>query len=436
MKRTENQQVYQITVDNRDYLYNFVSGDVYEFNSTLSEDDLSGLYKKELFSNQQLIQWKAEKSSKLSDGIEFQNLCLVLTQDCNMRCVYCYENGGCFNRERKIMDIQTIKSSIEWWESGLPDNISEVSVSFYGGEPLLNEKGFLFAIKYINSILQKRKVKIKYSITTNGTIISNEILDAFHENNISVMLSIDGNEESQNRNRKIVGNKDSYDIVIKNIRKLIKNQIKISARITLTKDNIGQLVNSVNVLWGENVSVIDCIPVLTEQNTLRIEDREINALEQCYKKIEDLSIEHLYKGDKYYFNNYMRIIFTLFNHTDKYYPMCGYYACKKIYCTPEGEVYNCEKMIGLINEKVGDIGKIQHAVVKERILEHTYMEKCSQCVARRICGGMCYADNLRLGSYMQVLCKLQIMQFEHAFRIYIKMLQYDKNFWNNFFRGE
>lgn len=432
MKKTSNWQIYRVNVNGKEYLYNIISGEI----SEIKEDEKyskSILPCKEPYSREQLMQWKAEKGAALEKKIEFHNLALVLSQDCNMRCVYCYENGGSFNRKRKIMDVDSIKKSIDWWIDALPISVSEANIEFYGGEPLLNEKGFVFAVSYLNEISGKRKININYLITTNGTLINQSTSKVMARNKIAVMISIDGNKTAHNRNRKLIGNRDSYDIVIKNIHMLLKEGVKVSARITLTRNNISELYESVLALWDEGISIIDCVPVLTEQESLRIGIEDLSGLAENYAKIEEALADKLLNGEKYYFNSFLRIIYALYLRLDKYYPTCGYYSCKKIYCTPEGEVYNCEKLIGKTGEKIGDIGIINNSVLKNRLLGHIYQDECSKCLLRRVCGGQCYADAMNHREYMKIICQIQKMQFESAFRIYIKMRQYDEQFWDTFY---
>lgn len=427
-----NNQIFQFRVGEKTYYYNNMSGDIFTDDTA---EKLSGIIHKEPFKENDLIFWKKQKVELVGEKVEFQNLCLVLSQDCNMRCVYCYENGGSFNKTRKIMDYSTIKKIVDWWISKIPQEISLVRVEFYGGEPLLNASGFIYAIEYINGKMQQLNKKVRYFVITNGTLVNDEILEVLKINKVTVTLSIDGDSESQNANRRLLGSQDSYDIVIQNLHRLIKSDVRVLARITLTQGNIKRLFHSIISLWEEGINEIDCIAVLTNSEKLRIRKDDLVELRKSYEQIQKKMTQNLIAGVEKFFGNYLRIIGALYDNWDKYYPMCGYYSYKKIYCTPDEELYNCEKLIGFSSESLGSVDVLNCEPLKARITSHTYSKKCAECVMRRVCGGYCYADTKQYSSYMEVLCEIQKMQFESAFKIYVTMMEVDSNFWKKFFNN-
>lgn len=146
-------------------------------------------------------------------------------------------------------------------------------------------------------------------------------------------------------------------------------------------------------------------------------------------------IENLIAGVRQYFGNYLRIIGALYYNWDKFYPMCGYYSCQKIYGMPDEEIYNCEKLIGIDSECLGSVDALNCETLKERIIDHTYSKNCGECIMRRICGGYCYADIKQYSNSMDVLCEIQKIEFEYAFKIYVTMMEKDSDFWNKFFNN-
>ncbi len=427
---TNDNQLFQFRVDKKTYYYDNMTGDIFTDDMV---ENLRGRIYKEPFREEDLILWKKQKAELMVEKVELQNLCLVLSQDCNMRCAYCYENGGSFNKTRKLMDCSTIKKIVDWWLGKIPQEISSVRVEFYGGEPLLNAAGFIYAVEYINEKINQLNKTVRYFVITNGTLINDEILEVLKRNKVTVTLSIDGDRESQNANRKLLGNHDSYDTVIQNLHCLIKADVQVLARITLTHGNIKRLFNSIVTLWKEGINEIDCIAVLTNSEKLRIRKDDLVELRKSYEQIQKEMTENLIAGVEKFFGNYLRIIGALYDNWDKYYPMCGYYSYKKIYCTPDQELYNCEKLIGFSSEGLGSVDALNCESLKERIISHTYSKKCAKCVMRRVCGGYCYADAKQYSSYMEVLCEIQKMQFESALKIYVTMMEIDPNFWKKFF---
>lgn len=427
---TNNNQIFQFKVGKKVYYYNNISGDIFTGDAA---ENLSEIIHEEPFNEEDLILWKKQKAKLVGEKVELQNLCLVLSQDCNMRCIYCYENGGSFNKTRKIMDCSTIKKIVDWWISKIPQEISLVRVEFYGGEPLLNISGFMYAIEYINEKMKQLNKKVRYFVITNGTLINGEILEVLKINKVTVTLSIDGDRESQNVNRRLLGNQDSYDIAIQNLHRLLDLDVRVLARITMTQGNVKRLFNSVVSLWEAGIDEVDCIAVLTNSEKLRIREDDLIELRKTCEMIQKKMVDNLITKKEKFFGNYLRIIGSLYDNWDKFYPMCGYYSYKKIYCTPDEELYNCEKLIGFNSECLGTVDEIECMQLKERITSHTYSKKCAECVMRRVCGGYCYADAKQYGNYLGVLCEIQKIQFENAFKIYVTMMEMDSNFWKNFF---
>lgn len=427
---TNNNQIFQFKVGKKVYYYNNISGDIFTGDAA---ENLSEIIHEEPFNEEDLILWKKQKAKLVGEKVELQNLCLVLSQDCNMRCIYCYENGGSFNKTRKIMDCSTIKKIVDWWISKIPQEISLVRVEFYGGEPLLNISGFMYAIEYINEKMKQLNKKVRYFVITNGTLINGEILEVLKINKVTVTLSIDGDRESQNVNRRLLGNQDSYDIVVQNLHRLLDLDVRVLARITMTQGNVKRLFNSVVSLWEAGIDEVDCIAVLTNSEKLRIREDDLIELRKTCEMIQKKMVDNLITKKEKFFGNYLRIIGSLYDNWDKFYPMCGYYSYKKIYCTPDEELYNCEKLIGFNSECLGTVDEIECMQLKERITSHTYSKKCAECVMRRVCGGYCYADAKQYGNYLGVLCEIQKIQFENAFKIYVTMMEMDSNFWKNFF---
>ncbi len=150
---------------------------------------------------------------------------LQITQDCNLRCGYClYTKGSNINQRthnNKVMSFEVAKSAIDYLIDNSIDS-NEVDIGFYGGEPLLEFNLIKQVVTYVNNkYLGKR---ITFSMTTNGTLLNEEIVSFLNLNNFSILISLDGGEEVNDANRVFVGNgKGSYRAVVRNI-EMIKNK--------------------------------------------------------------------------------------------------------------------------------------------------------------------------------------------------------------------
>lgn len=129
------------------------------------------------------------------------NLWLNVSHDCNLRCIYCFGHGGSYGGTRELMSIDTAKKSIDYWFKYLNKNIPMTTVTFFGGEPLMNLEVIKFSINYVNKLLEEYDIRVQYIITTNGTIFNDEIIELFMKNDVQFAISIDGGQAIQDRNR-------------------------------------------------------------------------------------------------------------------------------------------------------------------------------------------------------------------------------------------
>lgn len=154
---------------------------------------------------------------------ERQQLILEVTESCNMRCKYCYynENGGGYRTfGSKFMTFEIAKAAID--EFLKTTERDDVSISFYGGEPLLNYKLIKNCIEYINNNYPNKK--ILYAMTTNGTLITDSIAKFFSKlPNVLITISLDGPKEMHDKYRVFTNGKGTYDNTIRGIEKLVKN---------------------------------------------------------------------------------------------------------------------------------------------------------------------------------------------------------------------
>ena len=162
-----------------------------------------------------------------------------LTDKCNLRCKYCYEN-----KKEKDISFEHIKNLIDY-ETKQGNKYSVVC--FYGGEPLLKKELIKRTIEYINS--KNSKTKFYYGMTTNGTLIDDEFIQYMKDNKfLNIGYSIDGIEKSQNLNRKTVDGKNTFNKVIENAKKTLKEFKNVVAMTVVTKNNINYLDESVRFL--------------------------------------------------------------------------------------------------------------------------------------------------------------------------------------------
>lgn len=146
-----------------------------------------------------------------------QKITLQLTQNCNLRCDYCAYSGKYNQRTHNSgrMSLETIQKSIDF-AMKRSDAVENLNIGFYGGEPLLEFQNIKKAVSYVKEKYNGRKVN--YSITTNGTLLNDEIIRFFIENDVSVLISLDGPKEIHDQNRVFANGEGSFDKIMENLR--------------------------------------------------------------------------------------------------------------------------------------------------------------------------------------------------------------------------
>lgn len=208
------------------------------------------------------------------------NFNIIVTSKCNLRCEYCYEE----NKKYQDMSIEVCDKTINFIIRTLK-NRNEVNklnrIVFHGGEPLLN----FDLIKYIKNKLDielENKYIINYMMTTNATVLNQEIIDFIKDNNIALSVSIDGTKYSHDQYRKFENGKGSYKLVRKNITELIKQGIKLRCRLTYRASTVSELYKGIVEL--SDLGIENFVPVADFYDTTWTEE-EIDILEEEIDKI-------------------------------------------------------------------------------------------------------------------------------------------------------
>lgn len=162
-----------------------------------------------------------------------QQLTLQVTQQCNLRCAYCaysgiYENNRTHNSARMSFDVA--KKAIDYF---LEHNthLADVVIGFYGGEPLLEFELIKKCVEYANSKVEGKK--ILFNMTTNGTLLSDKVVDFLSRYNFSISISLDGSKEEHDRNRKFKDGRGSFDVIIENLRNIREKYLELDKRIQI-----------------------------------------------------------------------------------------------------------------------------------------------------------------------------------------------------------
>jgi uncharacterized protein len=338
--------------------------------------------------------------------IPLTTLVLNVTSKCNLACTYCYEYGEDRvvepSKKPRFMTEDTARQSVDFMFAEAGDN-KTVHLTFFGGETLLNYKVLRSALAYARERATALGKEVDVSLTTNATLLRDEVIDWIVDNDVGVTVSIDGDREQQNRHRVFHNGKGSYDVIRPHIESLLQKHRRrpVGARVTLTHDNL-DVIGIFRHLRGElGFWEVGFAPVTTSwRRDYAIEEA---GFEQMLFAFQTLAREYLattLEGRHHGFSNVRDTVEEIHKGMSKAYP-CGA-GLGLLGVATDGDVALCHRFAGSDSHKLGTVfDGVDHSVQDDYLLKHHIANKtdCSQCWARPICAGGCYHEaQTRYGS--------------------------------------
>lgn len=365
----------------------------------------------------------AEFEQKMGDA-PIKALCLHIAHDCNLRCKYCFASTGEFGGTRKFMDTVTACKAIDILikESG---NRHNLEVDFFGGEPMMNFQVVKDTVVYARSLEEKYNKKFKFTLTTNGVLLKDEDIAFINKEMGNVVLSIDGRKEINDVMRPTINGKGSYDVIMPNFQKLIKDRLKDGfqeyyVRGTYTKYNT-DFDKDILSLYNHGFDQISIEPVVgPETDDYAIQTSDLPAIAESYERLMQEMIERNKTGEKEF--NFFHFMLDLDNGpcAIKRLKGCGS-GNEYIAVTPDGEIYPCHQFVGNTDFIMGNIYEgINKREIKEEFAKATLFNKptCQDCWAKFFCSGGCNANNFNYADSIytpyELTCILEKMRLECA----------------------
>lgn len=358
-------------------------------------------------------------------------LCLHIAHDCNLKCVYCFAEEGEYHGHRSLMSAEVGKAAIDFLiaNSGSRRNLE---VDFFGGEPLMNFDVVKEIVSYARSIEAEHNKNFRFTITTNGILLNDEIQQYINENMHNVVISLDGRKEINDKMRPRAGGQGSYDVIVPKFQKLAesRNQTNYYIRGTFTRNNLDFMQDVLHMadLGFKQISVEPVVGQDTDPYAIQKED-----LPRIFAEYEALAAE-LYerhkKGGKDDFNFFhFNIDLSGGPCVAKRLTGCGS-GTEYLSVTPEGELYPCHQFVGLPEFRMGTVfDGIENWDLREKFAScNVYAkESCKECWARFYCSGGCAANAYQLeGDILkpyEVGCEMQRKRVECAIMIKAKALE-------------
>jgi len=360
--------------------------------------ELYELYKnEELFSSDEYLSKALINADKYQASAPVKAMCLHIAHDCNMRCEYCFAGAGDYVCGRELMPLEVAKDAIDFLMISSKGR-KNLEIDFFGGEPLMGFETVKKTVEY-GRIKEKEYGKnIRFTLTTNGLLLNDEISEFINKEISNVVLSADGRKEINDKVRKRVDGTGCYDSVMPKFKKLTdeRQQDKYYIRGTFTRYNL-DFIKDVIHLADCGFKQISIEPVTAEDKvpySIRQEDLPI-VFEEYEKLAKEMLSRRINKtGENFNFFHFM-IDFEQGPCAIKRVRGCG---CGNEYVavTPNGDVYPCHQFVGTEQFKMGNVkDKTLDVALKTEFAGCNIYKKpsCKDCFAKFYCSGGCNAAN-------------------------------------------
>ena len=321
-------------------------------------------------------------------------LCLHIAHTCNLNCSYCFASQGKYHGERAMMSFEVGKQALDFLVAHSTGR-RNLEVDFFGGEPLMNFDVVKQLVAYARSIEKDAGKNFRFTLTTNGMLIDDDVIDFANREMSNVVLSLDGRKEVHDRYRVDYAGKGSWEQIVPKFQKLVEARggKNYYMRGTFTHAN-PDFLKDIQTMLDLGFTELSMEPVVgpaEDPSTLTAEDLPI-VLEQ-YEKLAELMLERHRAGKPFTFYHYM-IDLKGGPCIYKRISGCGS-GTEYMAVTPWGDLYPCHQFVGEEAFKLGNVwdGVTNHAAQAEFAACNVYTRpECNDCWARLYCSGGCAAN--------------------------------------------
>lgn len=388
-----------------------------------SEQDIADAQREidELTRQGLLFSPEGEHKPAVYSGI-IKSMCLNVSHLCNLRCEYCFADGGTYNGAAENMSLDVALKAIDMIVSKSA-NRHNLEVDFFGGEPLLNFDVVKKTVEYARSIEKAHNKNFRFTITTNAMLLNDEIIDFFNKEMYNVVVSIDGRRSVHDCVRKTASGKGSFDTAIKNalrFKQLRKGQYYIRGTYTALNKDFSKDVLFLNDLGFDQLSIEPV--VLPENHRLAIKKEDIEQLKAEYDKLAEAYVERR-KGEKWF--NFFHFMLDIYNGPCESKRLVGCGAGNDyVAVAPNGNIYPCHQFDGEKDYVIGNVldgtfnTEIPKFFAENNLLKK---DKCRNCWAKYYCSGGCAANAIKYGGGInkpyELSCELMRKRIECAIAV-------------------
>ncbi|MEG0570729.1 MAG: thioether cross-link-forming SCIFF peptide maturase [Oscillospiraceae bacterium] len=394
--------------------------------NSFSREELDDAYSeiKDLFDQGILFSEDSyEKYADMMTSAPIKAMCLHIAHDCNLRCKYCFASTGDFGEGRKLLSEQTGKEAIDFLLK-YSNGRKNIELDFFGGEPLMNFDVVKKVVEYARSKEKEYNKNFRFTITTNGVLLDDDITDFINKEMSNVVLSLDGRKQVNDTLRQTPNQKGSYDLIVPKFQDLVKKRgdKDYYVRGTFTKHNLdfSNDVMHLNELGFDQISVEPVVADEKMEYALTKDDLPV-----IFKEYENLALKLIEKKKNKQGFNFFHFMIDLDQGpcAIKRLRGCG---CGNEYVavTPDGDIYPCHQFVGMTQWKMGDVHTQTIDMEKKKYFANANIyskEECKSCWAKFYCSGGCNANNLQYAGDIhnphKLSCELQKKRLECAIMV-------------------
>ncbi len=412
--KNEKEQIPQIIIDKLNNQYDI---------SVVTEaiEEVTKLYEDELLFTEDIYEKYITDFKKRKTVVKA--MCLHIAHDCNLACKYCFAEEGEYHGRRALMTYEVGKKALDFLIANSGSRVN-LEVDFFGGEPLMNWDVVKQLVEYGRSQEEKYNKKFRFTLTTNGVLLNDDIMEFANKEMANVVLSLDGRKEINDENRPFRNGKGSYDVIVPKFVKFAKEREDKSyyVRGTFTRKNLDFSKDVIHFadLGFKHMSIEPVVGDDYEEYAIKEEDLPVIMAE--YDKLAVEYIKRQKEGNGFNFFHF-NIDLTQGPCVAKRLSGCGS-GTEYLAVTPWGDFYPCHQFVG--NEKflMGnvDTGIVRKDIQDEFKLCNVYAKpKCSKCFARYYCSGGCNANAYNFHGDIKdaydIGCEMQRKRIECAIMI-------------------
>jgi uncharacterized protein len=373
-------------------------------NEQLFTEDKYEIYSKELKSEQPVV----------------KAMCLHIAHDCNLACQYCFAEEGEYHGKRELMSFETGKAALNYLiqNSGSRRNLE---VDFFGGEPLMNFQVVKDLVQYGREQEKRYDKNFRFTLTTNGVLLNDEVIAFANQEMANVVLSIDGRKKIHDQMRPFRSGAGSYDRIVPQFVKFAasRKQSNYFVRGTYTRHNMDFSEDVLHLadLGFQQISVEPVVGAQGQDYTFT--ENDLPRLYQEYDKLAKSMIEREAAGVGFQFFHFM-IDLDGGPCVAKRLKGCGS-GTEYLAVTPSGELYPCHQFVGMDEFLMGNVrdGIKDESIPRKFQGCNVYSkEKCRTCFAKFYCSGGCAANSYQshgeINNVYDIGCELQKKRVECA----------------------